>query len=110
MEKKQIKSCADNLCPIHGKDKLKLRGRIFEGIVEKKLHGRVMIQFERVIYIPKYERYEKRKTKLHARLPECMESEINLGDLIEIAECRPISKIIHFIVTKKIKGKDESNI
>jgi len=99
--------CADNFCPIHGVNKLKLRGRTFEGWVTKKPHGRVVIEFERVLYISKYERYEKRKTKLHARLPDCMKDKIQLGDLIEIAECRPLSKIIHFIVTKKIKSAGE---
>ena len=52
-------SCADKLCPFHGSKPLKLRGRIFEGTVIKKLPGRVAIQFERMMYVPKYERYEK---------------------------------------------------
>ena len=103
-EKDKI-SCADKLCPVHGSKPLKLRGRIFEGKVIKKLRGRVTIQFERTIYVPKYESYEKRKTKLHARLPDCLEEEVHVGDLIKIAECRPLSKIIHFVVVKKIKEK-----
>jgi len=114
MEKKKIKtqekeslSCADKLCPFHGKDKIKLRGRSFEGTVIKKLHGRITITFERSLFVPKYERYEKRKTKLHARLPDCMKNEINVGDYIEIMECRPLSKIIHAVVVKKIRGATE---
>ena len=98
-------SCADKFCPIHGVDKLKLRGRIFQGVVIGKLHGRVTIEFERILKVRKYERYEKRRTKLHARLPDCLAPEINIGDLIEIAECRPLSKIIHFVVVRKIKSK-----
>jgi len=105
-EKKSI--CEDQFCPIHGTKPVKLRGRIFEGNVIKKLHGRVSIQFERSFYIAKYERYEKRKTKLHARLPDCMKDEIAVGDLIQIAECRPLSKIIHFVVVKKVKSKKDS--
>jgi len=95
--------CKDRLCPVHGKDKLKMRGRTFEGAVVKKLSGRVTIQFERMLRLPKYERYEKRKTKIHARLPDCMQSEVDIGDLILIAETRPISKMIHFVVSKVIK-------
>ena len=90
------------------KQKLQIgtRGRIFKGTVIKKFPKRVVIEFERTIYIKKYERYSKRKTKLHARLPDEMIKEINIGDYIEIRECRPISKIIHFIVIKKIdKGE-----
>ncbi len=105
-EKVEI-SCNDKFCPIHGENKLKLRGRTFQGIVVKKLEGRVSIQFERMLKVKKYERYEKRKTKIHARLPECMKSDINAGDLIEVSETRPISKTIHFVVTKLIRRDKE---
>lgn len=83
------------------------RGRIFQGVVSKKFPTRVVIEFERTIYIPKYERYYKKKTKLHARLPSSLSGEINIGDLIKIRECRPLSKIIHFIVIEKIKSGGE---
>lgn len=83
------------------------RGRTFEGIVKKKFHKRIVIEFERMIYVKKYERYAKSRTRIHARLPESMEKEINIGDLIQVQECRPLSKIIHFIVTQKIKSKEE---
>ncbi|MBI2004151.1 30S ribosomal protein S17 [Candidatus Pacearchaeota archaeon] len=83
------------------------RGRTFEGIVKRKFHKRVAIEFERMIYVKKYERYAKSRTRIHARLPENMEKEINIGDLIKVQECRPLSKIIHFIVIKKIKSKEE---
>jgi small subunit ribosomal protein S17 len=97
--------CKDMCCPIHGN--ISLRGRSFRGHVIKKFPKRVSIEFERTIYIRKYERYAKRKTKLHARLPDCMGDEIQIGDYIEIKECRPISKIIHFIVTKKVTNEEE---
>lgn len=87
--------------------KINPRGKIFEGIVTKKFHKRVLIEFERMIYIKKYERYAKLKTKIHARLPEILEKEINLGDLIRVHECRPLSKIIHFVVIQKIKDAKE---
>ncbi|MFH1237827.1 MAG: 30S ribosomal protein S17 [archaeon] len=99
--------CKDRLCPIHGDRKLKMRGRTFEGLVVKKLPGRVTIQFERMIRSSKYERYEKRKTKIHARLPDCMTNYFEEGDLIQIAETRPISKMIHFVVSKVIKKKEK---
>ena len=79
------------------------RGRIFEGIVKKKFYKRVVIEFERMIYVKKYERYAKSRTRIHARVPENMEKEINIGDLIKVQECRPLSKMIHFIAIKKIK-------
>lgn len=100
-----LASTNDRDCPIHGN--LKARGRVFEGMVIKKFPSRVTIEFERMVRVQKYERYAKSRTKLHARLPSCMEKEINVGDLIKIQECRPLSKIIHFVVIKKIKDKGE---
>ena len=86
----------------------KLRGRTFKGTVIKKFVGRVSIELERTVYIRKYERYAKKKTKLHAKLPRELEEKVKVGDYIEIRECRPISKMIHFVVIKKIKGKEEN--
>jgi len=102
-EKKEKISCADNHCSFHGK--LRLRGRTFKGYVISKHSRRVAIEFERTRYIKKYERYLKKKTKIHARLPDCLKNEINEGDYIEVRECRPLSKIIHFCVVRKITGE-----
>ena len=98
-------NCGDRNCPVHGC--LKLRGRTFKGIVIKKFHKRIAIQFGRTVYIRKFERYKKTKTKVHARLPECMEKEVQVGDMVKIQECRPLSKIIHFVFVEKIKGAEE---
>lgn len=117
MKKKKIKTekkvetkiaeavCKDRNCHVHGN--LKSRGRIFEGKVIRKFHKRVTIEFERMVYVRKYERYAKSRTKIHARLPVCMENEINIGDLIQVQECRPLSKLIHFTVIKKMKDKQK---
>ncbi len=92
------------------------RGRRFEGTVIKKFDKRVVIEFERVKFVRKYERYAKTKTRMHARLPEKLKNEINIGDYIQIQECRPLSKILHHMVIKKIRSsniksviKNESN-
>ncbi len=93
--------CKNRDCPKHGT--LKVRGRMFKGKVIKKFPKRIVIEFERMVYVRKYERYFKSKTKIHARLPVCMENTINVGDLIKVQECRPLSKIVHFVVIEKIK-------
>lgn len=106
--KKETKvACNSRWCPFHGSEPVKLRGRTFEGTVIRKLTGRIVIEFERLLSVRKYERFEKRKTRLHARLPECLNN-IEVGDLVKIAECRPLSKIIHFIAVEKIKDKQEN--
>ena len=105
MEKKEktSESCTDIQCPIHGH--LKVRGKHFMGVVIRKFPRRICIEFGRTIYIRKYERYMKKKTKIHARLPDCMKQEIDIGDYVEIGECRPLSKIIHSVVLRKITNK-----
>jgi len=95
--------CDDKHCPEHGT--LAARGRVFEGTVIKKFVRRIVIEFERTIYIKKYERYMKTRTRLHARLPKCKEASVSLGDYVQIQECRPLSKIIHFVYIKKIRSK-----
>ncbi|MFQ5531764.1 MAG: 30S ribosomal protein S17 [Candidatus Nanoarchaeia archaeon] len=100
--------CIDKKCHIHGN--LSIRGKTFEGKVIRKFPKRVTIEFERMIYIRKYERYAKTKTKIHARLQDCMVDEIKIGDFIRIQECRPLSKIIHFIVIKKVRSKEDRKV
>ena len=86
---------------------IKTRGRVFEGIVAKKFPKRVVIEFERIAYVQKYERFYKKITRIHARLSENMEKEVNVGDLVRVQECRPLSKIIHHLVIAKVKSNQE---
>jgi len=105
---KEDNKCTDKQCPFHGY--LKLRGRSFKGYVVSKFPRRVAIEFERITYIPKFERHMKKKTRIHARLPDCMKQDIELGDYIEVRECRPLSKIIHFCVFKKIRSAEGTEV
>ena len=98
--KKHENGCTDRDCALHGM--LKARGREFRGYVVSKFPRRIAIEFERIVPVKKYERYYIKKSKIHARLPDCLASEINVGDYVLIRECRPLSKIIHFVVIKKI--------
>ena len=74
--------CNDPNCPFHGT--LPVRGQILEGIVTSDKAERT-ITVERSFYkfIRKYERYEKRKSKLKAHKPDCIQ--VNLGDAVKIA-------------------------
>jgi len=92
--------CEDPNCPFHGD--LPVRGQILEGIVTSDKAERT-ITVERSFYkfIRKFERYEKRKSKIHVHKPDCIE--LNVGDSVKIAECRPLSKTKHFVVIE-VKG------
>lgn len=84
-----------------GKNVVATRGRFFQGYVTKIFQKRAVVEFERTIYIKKYERFTNDKTRLHARIPEGMS--LSIGDYVRIRECRPLSKIIHFVVVEVIR-------
>ena len=91
--------CKDKNCPIHGD--LKIRGRILEGVViSDKMRNSVVVKRELLEYIPKYERYAKKSSKITAHNPPCLNAK--LGDNVRIAECRPISKTKSFVVIEVI--------
>jgi small subunit ribosomal protein S17 len=78
------------------KDIVGTRGRIFQGIVIKKFDKRIVIEFKRTVKIPKFERFTNKKTRLHARVLDGIE--VKVGDVVKVRECRPLSKMIHFVL------------
>lgn len=92
--------CEDPNCPFHGT--LPVRGQILEGIVTSNKAERT-ITVERSFYkfIRKYERYEKRKSKINVHKPDCIQ--VDIGEAVKIAECRPLSKTKQFVVIE-VKG------
>lgn len=99
----KIKECNDNFCPFHGNTRI--RGKISQGIVvSKKSRNTVIIRRDYVQFVKKYQRYERRNSRLSCHLPECLRSEIEIGDLVRVGESRKISKTKAFIVLGKIVG------
>jgi small subunit ribosomal protein S17 len=90
--------CKDRNCPFHGN--LKLRGRMFKGVVKSaKMEKGVVIEFDRLYTIPKYERASTKKTRLKAHNPDCIKAKE--GDTVIIMETRQISKSKSFVIIKK---------
>jgi small subunit ribosomal protein S17 len=95
-------ACTDEKCPWHGK--LSVRGRVFEGIVKSaKAKNTLIIERDYHRFVKKYERFEKRKSRLVAHNPPCMKAKE--GDHVIIAECRPLSKTKTFVVVHVSGGK-----
>ena len=95
-------SCEDDNCPFHGT--LPVRGRIFEGEVRSdKMDKTVTVQWSYSQKLPKYERYERRNTRINAHNPGCINAKE--GDEVKIAECRPLSKTKSFVVVEKVSGE-----
>ena len=93
------KSCDDEMCPFHGE--LGVRRRTMTGTVaSKKMDGTVTVEREYLHYVPKYLRYERRRSRIMAHSPPCLE--VSEGDKVTIAECRPLSKEVSFVVVEKL--------
>ncbi|UCC20398.1 MAG: 30S ribosomal protein S17 [Promethearchaeota archaeon] len=95
--------CQDQSCPFHGTTRI--RGKITQGvIVSKKSKNTIIIRRDYVQFIKKFQRYERRNTRLACHLPDCLVPEIQIGDLVKVGESRKISKTKAFIVLGKISG------
>lgn len=94
------KECNDKHCPYHGS--AKLRGKIFTGtVIKTSMHRTITVEWPRLFFLPKYERYEKRRTRIKAHLPDCIE--VKKGDEVKLMETKPISKTKNFIVIEVIE-------
>jgi small subunit ribosomal protein S17 len=91
------KTCTDKHCQQHGT--IRLRGRTLTGkVTSAKAARTVTVEWEYRKYMQKYERYDKRGSKVKAHNPDCINAKE--GDTVIIRECRPISKTKQFVVTQ----------
>lgn len=90
--------CEDSKCPFHGT--LPVRGNVIRGkVVSSKAPKTVVVEKDYFHWIPKYQRYERRHSRISAYNPVCLSAKE--GDLVTIAECRPLSKTKAFVVVEK---------
>ena len=70
-------------------------------VTSNKMDQTVTVLIERTIKHPLYKKYIKKSTKIHAHDADnkCQE-----GDLVKIAECRPISKTKSWKVVEIVKS------
>lgn len=99
MDAKAESGCNDPKCPIHGG--LSTRGRVLEGVVvSDKMARTATVQIERLHPVPKFERYERRTSKIHAHNPPCINARV--GEKVRIMECRKLSRTKSFVVIEKL--------
>jgi len=97
-------TCNDRNCPFHGS--LRVRGRIFTGtVIRKDLQNTATIEWPRTAYLQKFERYEKKRSRVKAHNPACINAELN--DKVTIMETRPISKTKSFVIIEKMDGEKQ---
>lgn len=92
-------ACSDANCPFHGS--LSVRGQTLEGTVASTdMDKTVVVEREYDVRVPKYDRYMKRRSRVPAHAPPCMDLEE--GDTVRIAETRPLSKTKSHVVVEKL--------
>ncbi|MFH1056224.1 MAG: 30S ribosomal protein S17 [Candidatus Micrarchaeota archaeon] len=93
-------SCTDKNCPKHGT--LSVRGMVGRGkVVSAKAKYTAVVSSPFVKRVSKFERLEKRRSKIHVHIPPC--ESVKDGDWIEFGECRKISKTKSHVFLKKLK-------
>ncbi|WP_101294444.1 30S ribosomal protein S17 [Halegenticoccus soli] len=98
-------TCSDQHCPFHGS--LSVRGQTLEGVVASTdMEKTVIVEREYDVRVPKYDRYMKRRSRVPAHAPPCLELET--GDIVRIAETRPLSKTKSHVVVEKLAAEDAS--
>ncbi len=69
-------------------------------VTSDKMDKSITVAIERFVKHPIYGKYVKRTTKLHAHDEN---NECGLGDLVEIKECRPLSKTKSWTLVKVLE-------
>lgn len=92
----------DKNCPFHGERVV--RGRALVGkITSVKMKKNAIMEIERRVPLTKYERFEKRRTRLMVHNPECIDAKE--GDTVHVMETRKISKMKSFVIVEKEEGR-----
>ncbi len=95
--KEPKRECSDKNCPFHGE--LSIRGKLFEGkVTGSKAKQTITLQKDNAIYFTKFKRYARGKSTIHAHVPRCID--VESGDLVLTAECRPIAKSVSYVVVE----------
>lgn len=98
------KTCEDKLCPFHGT--LSIRGKLLTGsVTSAKAPKMIVVSREYPRPVQKYKRFQRSRSKVHAFLPSCID--VKEGQEVRIAECRPLSKTVSFVVVE-VSGRDGS--
>jgi small subunit ribosomal protein S17 len=102
--------CTDRHCPFHGR--LPVRGQVIEGtVVSVSMQRTAVVERTLLHFVPKFERYEKRRRRYLAHHPPCLN--VPVGHRVRIAETRPLSKLVKFCIVedlgeaaRRVKGEE----
>lgn len=94
---KRAPAPGDQKNPFNGT--LRIRGSVIVGtVVSAKMQHTAIVEKQHERTVEKYERIEKRTRHYAAHVPSNID--VHAGDEVVIAECRPLSKTVSFVVVE----------
>lgn len=94
------KACTDKKCPFHGSFGVK-KEEFVGTLIKKDVNKSATIEWERQYYIPKYERYERRRSRLRVHNPPCVNASV--GDIVRVVKTKPMSKTKNFAIVEVVR-------
>jgi len=85
----------DKNCPFTGG--LTVKKELLKGkVIRRDINKSATIEWHRPYYIPKYERYEMRRSRLRVHNPPALDAQV--GQTVVVARTRPLSKTKNYVI------------
>lgn len=99
--------CTDKNCPFHGQ--LAVKKELFKGkVVKKDINRSATIEWFRSVKVPKYERYEIKRSRMRTHNPACIDAKI--GQDVIVARTRPLSKTKNHVIIEVISECENNTL
>jgi len=88
---------------VQGGDAQKDRGqrrRMIGMVTSNKMDQTITVEVQRLVRHPLYEKFMRRRTRLHAHDPE---NQCRIGDRVEVVETRPLSKLKRYRLVRVVQ-------
>lgn len=94
----------DKNCPFTGN--LAVKKELLKGkIIKKDTNKSATIEWFRPFFVPKYERYEIRRSRLRVHNPPCINAQV--GQEVLVARTRPLSKTKNHVIIQVLNAQEE---
>ena len=91
----------DQKCPFTGG--LVVKKELLTGkVIKKDTNKSATIEWNSSSYVPKYERFALKRSRLRVHNPPCLDAQI--GQKVLVARTRPLSKTKHHVIIQILEG------
>ncbi len=91
----------DKNCPFTGT--LAVKNELIQGrVIKRDASKSATIEWFRPFYVPKYERFENRRSRIRVHNPPAIDAQV--GQTVLVARTRPLSKTKHHVILAVLDG------